>query len=163
MEHHLTWTKGLFESSYQLFENGQIKSSLFFDTWKNEARCVGFSGNYLFKTSGFASPTTQIISENNEVIGVITYNSWKSRATVNMNNGEQFIWTFANAWHSQWTITDFKEKSNHYRSISGGGNAMSNNDDMVMLLAGLFIKEYYNRIFIFIIIIVVIIPIITRG
>jgi hypothetical protein len=161
MEQYLTWTKGLLESSYQLFSNGKIKGSLFFDIWKNEARGIGTERNYIFATTGLASSTTHITDENGTILGIITYNVWKTTATVTLKNDEIYIWNFTNNWHSKWCISNFKNQQISYDSSSSGGTIITDTTDEMILLAGLVIKEYYTRIFV-IIILLIFIPIVTN-
>lgn len=156
MEKYLTWTKGLFDSNYQIFEQGQIKNSLLFNSYKNEARSVGAQQNLLFVTQGFTNQTTIIYDGKNLVLGKITYNSWQARATVTLNSGVQLAWRFTNGWLSNWEITNFTDKKINYNSSSSSGTIISNTDDELMLIAGLFIKEYYARILILILLIVII-------
>ena len=150
MENHLVWNKGFLDSNYQLFANGKISGSIFFNTWKNEAKGIGLTNSFFFKTEGFLNPTTKLINEKNEIIGIITYDSWHTKATVNMTSGEVFAWSFSNSWLSQWMITDFKEKQISYHSHSSNGTITSSTSDEIMLLTGIFIREYYARILIMI-------------
>jgi len=163
MEKYLTWTKGLFDSDYQIFEQGRIKNSLLFNSWKNEARSVGLQQNFLFTTQGFTNPTTTIYDDNNAILGTITYNSWQTKATLTLASGSQMAWSFTNGWLSNWMITNFNDKQINYNSSSTSGTIISNTDDELMLLAGIFIKEYYTRIFILLVMMVVFIPIFTRS
>lgn len=162
MDAILTWTKGLFESNYQIFSNGQIKNSLLFNTWKNEAQGIGANCNYYFRTSGYLHPTTQILNQQQELVGTITYNSWQTKATVQMKSGEQFLWNFTNGWYSKWVIGNFQDKQIFFESNSSSGMIRTNTDDEVLLLTGLFIKEYHSRLFIFLLLIIFI-PLIIRG
>lgn len=144
-----TWTKGLFDSNYQLFTNGKISGSLLFDTWKNEAKGMGLTGSYFFKTEGFLKPITNIINDKNELIGTITYGSWQTKATITMTSGEVFGWSFTGSWLNNWLITDFKDKKIAYHSQSSKGTIHSSTTDENMLLIGIFIREFYARILIF--------------
>ncbi len=161
MEAILTWTKGLFESNYQIFSNGQIRNSLLFNTWKNEAQGIGINQNYYFRTSGFLNPTTQVFNQQQELIGTISYNSWQTKATINMNSGEQYMWNFTNGWYSKWAVGNFQGKQILFDSNSSSGVISTNTDDEVLLLIGLFIREFHSRLFIFLILIILI-PIILH-
>ncbi len=150
MEHNLTWTKGMLDSNYQLFNNGQFNSSLLFNSWKNEAQAFGTEQSYHFKTEGFSNPSTKIYDKENELIGVISFQSWKTKASISLKSGEQFAFSFSGSWYNSWTITDFKDKQVVYDGSSTSGFVRSNTDDELMILTGLFIKEYYARIFVLI-------------
>ena len=157
-----TWNKGLFDSNYQIFTEGKISGSLLFDNWKNEAKGMGLTTNISFKTEGFLTPKTNILNDKNEIIGVITYESWQTKATINMASGEIFGWSFTNSWLSNWSITDFKEKSISYQSKSGTGTIESTASDEIMLLTGIFIRECYARILV-VILFLLIIPAFSRS
>lgn len=161
MDAILTWTKGLFESNYQIFSNGRIKNSLLFNTWRNEAQGIGTDQNYSFRTAGFLHPTTTIFNQQMEPIGTITYNSWQTKAMLQMQSGEQFMWNFTNGWYSKWTIGNFQDKQILFDSNSSNGVISTNTDDEVLLLAGLFIREYHSRLFIFLLLLIFI-PIILH-
>ena len=155
MQRLLTWRKGLFDSNYQLYTNGEIKGSLIFSSWKNNARGIALK-NYYFTTEGFLNPITKIRDENHHQIAVINYNSWKLKATVTFNDLDHASWSYTNGWLSQWAITNHRDKQIHYQSATGTGAVNSNNDDELMLLIGLFIREFFSRALIIVIMIIVI-------
>ena len=163
MEKYLTWTKGIFESTYQLFENGQIKGSLFFDTWKNQAKGMLEDKNVSFQTNGFLDSTTQIYAGNAELIATITFEIWQTKATVHFKSGAQYMFQFTNGWYTKWMITDLNKQRITYDSDTSSGRIVSNTTDEVMLFAGLYIKECFNRWLMLFIFLIVLIPIISRG
>ncbi len=161
MEKKLTWTKGYFDSNYQLFDHGKISGSIHFENWNNDAKGMGLTTNISFKTEGFITPTTHIVNDKNEIIGVIKYESWQTKATITMTSGEVYGWSFTNSWLSNWMITDFKQQRITYKSNSGNGSIESSATDEIMLLTGLFIREFYARILI-VILLILIIPTFSR-
>ena len=162
MDKQLTWTKGLLENTYQLFENGLIINTLFFDTWKNEARSIGKENTFLFKTNSFFDSNTQILTGKGEILGVINFDLWQSKAVVNLASGEQFACNFNNYLFSKWTITNFKDKQLFYYSNTTSGTITTNTDDELMVLSGLFIREHYSRaLVLFIIFVALFVIIIT--
>lgn len=146
MERRLNWTKGIFESSYQLFEGGEIKHTLFFDTWRNEARAISQQSTYFFKSNGFMNSSIQLFDDKNNLIAMINYQPWQSKAIVSLTSGEVYHWAFTNNWHSKWAITDLKAKHVNYDSDLSSGTISANTDDEIMLLTGLYIREYFNKI-----------------
>ena len=162
MENYLTWHKGMFDSNYQIFSDGKISGNLLFDSWKNEAKGMGLTTNISFKTEGFLSQKTNILNDKNEIIGVVTYESWQTKATINMTSGEVFGWSFTNSWLSNWSITDFKNKNISYKSKSGTGMIQSSASDEIMLLTGIFIRECYARILI-VVLCLLFVPIFSRS
>ncbi len=161
MEKQLTWTKGYFDSNYQLFDLGNISGSILFENWNNNAKGIALTKSCSFKTEGFTNPTTHILNENNEVIGVIKYESWQTKATITMTSGAIYGWSFTNSWLSNWMITDFKQQKITYKSNSGNGNIQASATDEIMLLTGIFIREFYARILI-VCIMLFLIPTFTR-
>lgn len=146
MERHLNWTKGLLDSSYQLFEGGEIRHTLFFDIWHNQARAISQKSTYFFKGNGFLNSTTQVFDDQNNLIGMIQYNTWQNKAIFTLTSGELYNWAFTNSWYSKWMITDSKAKQINYDADLSSGTIMANTDDEIMLLTGLYIKEHYHKI-----------------
>ncbi|KQC02173.1 hypothetical protein [Pedobacter sp. Hv1] len=146
MERHLNWTKGLLDSSYQLFEGGEIRHTLFFDIWNNQARAISQQSTYLFKGNGFLNSTTQVFDNQNNLIGMIQYHTWQNKAIFTLTSGEAYHWTFTNSWYSKWMITDSKTKQINYDADLSSGAIMANTDDEIMLLTGLYIKEHYHKV-----------------
>ena len=162
MEHLLTWTKGIFDNSYQLFQNGVIKGNLIFDTWKNEARTLFKEGNLIINSQGFFESNNYIYNDKGELLGTITFETWKAKATVTLKNGEQFYFNFTNGWYTKWEIGDLKGKQAIYDSDTSSGRISSNTDDQMMLISGLFIREYFTRrLLALVIFLVIFIPIIS--
>lgn len=163
MERHLIWNKGILESNYQVFEGGQIKCSLFFDTWRSEAKAICQQKTHQFKDDGIYGTTTQIFNETHELIGTISYNDWRTKATIILHSGEQYAFDFTDTWHTKWVITDFKGKQITYDSSTSSGTIISNNEDELMLLLGFYAREHFMKMFMLLLFIVVFVPIITRG
>lgn len=161
MERLLTWRKGLFDSNYQLYTNGEIKGSLIFSSWKNNARGIALK-NYYFTSEGFLHPTTKIKDEKHNQIGVITYHIWELKATVTFNDLDHASWGFTNSWLSRWTISNHRDKQIQYHSATSSGIARSDNDDELLLLSGLYIREFFSRAIV-LLILVVLIPTIMRS
>lgn len=147
MEQFLTWTKGTFESNYQIFQEGQIKTSLVFDNWKNEARTLFSSTNLLFRANGIFDTTVQVLGDDGNFLGNINFEMWQTRATITLKDGEQAAFAFAGSWYTQWSITDAKGTQISYQSNSNSGRIHANTDDQMLLIIGLFIREYYTRRF----------------
>jgi hypothetical protein len=145
MEQQITWTKGFFDSNYQLFSAGKIIGNLIFASWDNNAVAQDLTSTTNFKTTGFFNTSTNIINAKQEIIGVITYNSWQTKATIHMHNGEIYAWSFSNSWFNKWSITNFKEKHIQYQSHQTTGNITCNTTDEVMLQTGIFVREYFAR------------------
>lgn len=161
MQRMLTWRKGMFDSNYQIYTNDEIKGSLIFSSWKNNARGIALK-NYYFTTEGFLNPVTKIRDEKHHQIGTITYNIWKLKATVTFNDLDHASWGYTNSWLSEWTITNHRDKQIHYRSSTGMGTVFSDNEDELLLLSGIYIREFFSRAIV-LFILIVLISIIVRS
>ncbi len=161
MQQLLTWRKGLFDSNYQLYANGEIKGNLIFGSLKNNARGIA-SKNYYFTTEGFLNPITKIRDEKHHQIGIITYHAWQLKATITFNDLDHASWNYTNNWLSQWAITNHRDKQIQYHASTAAGTVHSDNDDELMLLSGLFIREFFSRAII-LIIIIIFIPLMMRS
>jgi len=154
MEQTLNWRKGLFDSNYQVINNGYLKFSLNFSSWKNSAIATTQSGIYLLKSEGLSKPETRIIDNKHTVLAVITYDWLKFKAKIVFASGETFDWSFQNSWLSRWSLNNHKDKQILFNASTGNGLIHTNIDDDMLILSGLFIREYYSRLLIGFIILV---------
>ncbi len=146
MEQVLFWRKGLFDSSYQVFDQQQLKFSMNFSSWQNSAIATTQTGIYLLKSEGFARPETRILNNQNETLATITYDWLGFKARIVFASGETFDWRYQNSWLSRWSLNNLKDKQILFSASAGNGNIHSNIDDDMLVLTGLFIREYYSRI-----------------
>ena len=146
MEQVLFWRKGLFDSSYQVFDQQQLKFSMNFSSWQNSAIATTQTGIYLLKSEGFAKPETRIVNNQNETLATITYDWLGFKARIVFASGETFDWRYQNSWLSRWSLNNLKDKQILFSASAGNGNIHSSVDDDMLVLTGLFIREYYSRI-----------------
>jgi hypothetical protein len=146
MEQVLSWRKGLFDSNYQVINNGLLRFSLNFSSWKNSAIATTQAGIYLLKSEGFSKPETKIVDNTNTVLAVITYDWLNFKASIVFSSGETFDWSYQNSWLSRWSLNNHKDKQILYNASTGNGLIHTNVDDDMLVLCGLFIREYYSRI-----------------
>ncbi|KQM70025.1 hypothetical protein ASE74_23750 [Pedobacter sp. Leaf216] len=146
MEQVLNWRKGLFDSNYQVVNNGLLRFSLNFSSWKNSAIATTQGGIYLLKSEGFSKPETKIVDNKNTVLAVITYDWLNFKAKIIFATGETFDWSYQNSWLSRWSLNNHKDKQILYNASAGNGLIHTNVDDDMVVLCGLFIREYYSRL-----------------
>jgi hypothetical protein len=146
MEQVLNWRKGLFDSNYQVFNNGLLKFSMNFSSWKNSAIATTQAGIYLLKSEGLSKPETKILDNQNQVLAVITYDWLGFKAKIVFASGETFDWSFQNSWLSRWSLNNHKDKQILFNASTGNGLIHSNVEDDMLILCGLFIREYYSRL-----------------
>jgi len=156
MEQILSWRKGLFDSNYQVINNGLLRFSMNFSSWKNSAIATTQAGIYLLKSEGFSKPETKIVDNTNTVLAVITYDWLGFKARIVFSSGETFDWSYQNSWLSRWSLNNHKDKQILYNASTGNGLIHTNVDDDMLVLCGLFIREYYSRILFGFIIVVLI-------
>ncbi|WP_113662306.1 hypothetical protein [Pedobacter nanyangensis] len=147
MEKIVTWTKGVFDSSYQIFCNGQICGNLIFETWNNHAVGIMSQTNYHFKCKGFIDTAVTIYGDNHVELGHIKMNVWQMRAIINLPGQIPLTWNYSNAWLNQWTISNHQDTQLHYKSSSSSGMVNGQNlDHELALLVGLYIREFFSRL-----------------
>ncbi|MEH3115881.1 hypothetical protein [Pedobacter terrae] len=146
MEKILSWRKGLFESNYQAFNNGLLKFSLNFISWKNSAIATTQCGIYLFKSEGFSKPETKLLNNQHGVLAIITYDWIRFQAKVVFASGDTFDWSFQNSWLRRWSLNNHRDKQILFNASTGSGILHTNVDDDLLILCGLFIREYYSRL-----------------
>ena len=140
------WKRVTFSSTYEIFENekliGKLKDSSFSQTSEGLINKKG----YQFKTRGFFKQETQIIdAEKNQVLGTITYNSWKSRANILL--ADRLIqWKYDNFWQTQWSLLSEDGVEGTYSGGMAKGTITCDTPDDLLILTGLFVTNYYRQI-----------------
>jgi len=161
MEQNYSWKKGIFSRSYIIFENerrvGNLSDRSFLQTACGELN----EEKYTFKTNGFFYQRTRIVDNNaNKIIGEITYNTWMSKATININ-GQKFGLKYDNVWNTKWSISGLNETQIRYNSSTTTGRIQSNTDNQLLILAGLFVANYYLQTTL-VVLLIVFIPALLR-
>jgi len=162
MSKFINWKSDWFNGNFQLFVDGLQKGAITFGIWKSDAESIFEDKNYQFVNDGFWRSSTKVIDKKtNEVVAMITYDSWKSKAVISLKSGEQYEWKSTGIWKSQWTVSNYNDEHIMYSSSSNSGAISSDTDNELLILAGLFIKQIYNKRAV--LIIVCIMPIITTS
>ncbi|MEH3115882.1 hypothetical protein [Pedobacter terrae] len=142
----INWNSDWFSGNFKLFVDGLQKGAITFGIWKGSAEGVFEDQNYQFVNEGFWQSSTKVIDrKTNEVVAVINYDCWKSKALISLNSGEQYEWKATGIWKSQWTVSNYKDEHIMYHSSSNSGSISSDTDNELLIIAGLFIKQAYNR------------------
>ncbi len=163
MEKIVTWTKGIFNSTYQILCNGEICGNLIFETWNNHAFGIMSKQDYHFKCSGFTDIKTIIYNNNHEQIGLITFHIWQFRAVISLKDQVPFSWNYSNGWLSSWDVSNHQNTQLHFKASSGSGIIIGEGlDNELILLAGLYVKEFFSRVLVSFISIIAIL-VIVRG
>jgi len=146
MSRFINWKNNWFSGNFQLFVDGVQKGMITFGTWKSDAVSMFEDKNYYFVNEGFWQSKTKVIDRNtNEMVAIITYDSWKSKALISLNTGEQYEWKSTGIWKTQFTVSNYKDAHIMYNSGSNSGAISSDTDNELLIISGLFIKQIYNK------------------
>ncbi len=161
MKNNLTWTKGLFTNLYKIYSDGNRIGEIKEGTFSQSAKASINGKEYLFRTHGFFARRTEIIDcSDNKVVGIIEFNSWRSKATISVN-GKKIKWQYDNLWNTQWSLSDSGGIIMKFSSSTTKGQIDAQLDDGLLVLAGLFIKNYYLQTAFIVIFVAVIIPVLA--
>ena len=145
MSKNLRWKTSFFSSNYKIFDEekqvGALKTKFF------SSKILGILNNtsVMFKPKGFLKQYIEIIKEgSNEVVGVITFNSFMTNAII-IINGTSHNWKYTNAWNTKWHLFIDNILEIKYKSSYSKGKINSSSEDNTLLLTGLFVHLYYVR------------------
>lgn len=157
----LSWRKGFFTSNYEIFSDGKPLGLLKEQSFHQKAE-GNLNGRIVaFKTSGFFKQETEITDTVlQKVIGKITFNSWKTKAEIELE-GKKLVWKYDNAWNSKWSISDSTGTLARFISTSKGGDIEAVTFDEMMILTGLFITNYFRQTTVFVVLIALFVVIIS--
>ena len=153
----LTWKKGLFSNTYSLFSNGTLTGELTDKTFSKYAHGELNGKKYTFRTTGIFKQHTEILDEDNRMIGMIAYYSMMTRATITLD-GRAIKWKYDNPWNTKWRIYSPEGIEVKYSGSSTHGQIDGNTDEALLVLIGLFVTNYYWQLTI-VVLLVVFLPI----
>lgn len=161
MQTGLSWKKGVFSNLYTIYSNGVLVGQLKDKSFTQSGIGVLNNKEYLFETKGFLNQKTHIIdTAENKTVGEITYNGWRTKATITIND-KTINWKYDNGWNTKWSISDSEGINIKYAGSSTSGQIETNTNDALLLLSGLFITNYYWHMTI-IVLIAIFIPILAN-
>ena len=145
MKTKLNWKRGAFSTTYQILSDersiGQLENHTFRQT--SEGRIN--RNKYRFTTKGVFKQETLIRDgESNRIIGKITYNSLKSRASIELSD-RTLSWKYDNAWQTRWRIYDEKQTLMTFAGRSTKGSIEFEQADDLLVLTGLYVTNYYQQ------------------
>ena len=146
MSKFINWKSNWLNGNFQLFADGVQKGMISFSSWRSDAESMFEDKKYQFVNEGFWQSRTKVIDrKTNEVVAVINYDTWKSKAVISLKSGEQYEWKSKSLWGSQWTVSNYKDEHIMYNSSSNSGTLSSDTDNELLIIAGLFIKQIFNK------------------
>jgi hypothetical protein len=143
---YLHWKKGVFKSTYEILSGEMFIGNLRPDSWSNDGKGELNGKKYIFVTKGFFNQETMIINPNTNLrAGKITYNTWKTKATIEYD-GKVFFWKYDNGWNTKWSITDSATLLVRYHGSFTKGEIEISSYDELLILTGLYITNYFWQI-----------------
>lgn len=146
MDYQLSWQKGAFDSTYQVFSKDELAFSLIFATFQSDAVASTKLGIYRFRSNLVIDIESKILNQHKEEVGQINFNWLKFSAKVSLKNGEVYDWVFQNKWLSRWSINNSKGEYLIFNAESGKGTATGNTEQDLLAVCGIFIREYFRRL-----------------
>ncbi|MGM9479506.1 hypothetical protein ACS5PU_24005 [Pedobacter sp. GSP4] len=142
----INWKNNWFSGNFQLFVAGAQKGMITFSTWRSDAESMFEDKNYQFVNEGFWQSRTKVIDrKTNELVAIITYDSWKSKAVISLSSGEQYEWRSTGIWKTQFTVSNYKDVHIMYSASSNSGAISADTGSELLIITGLFIKQIYNK------------------
>jgi len=146
MEKLITWKRGFFSNTYQLYTNGIQVGYLKISVWSKKSKGVLDEKEFDLITNGFFKQETSIIdSKTDQEIARIVYNNWRSKALIRLKDGLECQWEYTNFWHTKWILKKNLYSINYHGGIGTTGEIKSFVSEESLILAGLFISNYFQR------------------
>lgn len=153
----INWQKSWFSNTYELLTDGNVVGTLLSKSFSNSAMAEMDKLKITFHTKGVFNQQTEVIdSITSRILGVITYNTWRTRATI-MLKDSTIEWKSLNWINSRWGIFSNNKELITCSSNMIKGDITVNEYDALNILIGLYVSEYFNRSFIAIFIVLFII------
>jgi hypothetical protein len=141
----LKWKKNIFCSTCKIYTNGKVVGKLKDKQFTQSAEGQLRSESFIFRTRGLFKQSTSIVNKkDNTVIGKISYNNWKTKATLNIGNRKS-VWKYDNFWNTKWSIKDSEGIIVKYSGSATSGSINSNTEDPLFLLTGLYVTNYFRQ------------------
>lgn len=158
----LTWKRGFFKQAYEIFSGSTLLGTFSGGALKKKAVGELNGKKFEFKTSGFFKQTTEIIDKNSETAaGRIIYNTWNTKAEVELFSGSNFHWQYNNLWNTKWNLSG-EDVSIDYKGSASKGDITFNQMNEQLILTGLYISNFYLQNTI-VVAVAIIIPILAAA
>ncbi|MEN8203546.1 MAG: hypothetical protein ABFS28_13195 [Bacteroidota bacterium] len=142
----LHWKRGTFSSTYEIYEGESLIGKLKDSTFSQSSDGMIHQKGYRFKTKGVFKQETHIIdAESDQVIGTISYNSWMSKANIQLKD-RLFQWKYDNSWQTRWSLYDDDGVQMKFSGGMSKGTIEYDHPDDLLVLTGLFVTNYYRQI-----------------
>lgn len=143
ISHSFQWKKGFFSDTYKVFSEDTLLFTLKENPFTQKALAIINGHKYGFQTKGILKHNTGIIDKvEDKVIGNITYNTWKSKAEITLNN-QIYTWQYDNVWCTKWSLLENDKVIIKGANSTAKGKIESNSDNDLLLLTALFVHSYF--------------------
>jgi hypothetical protein len=141
----LNWKKGPFSSTYQIYSGEELIGELADKAFKKTSEGRIGQKHYKFRTKGVFKQETQIMDgENDLVIGTISYQSMKSKATIQLRD-RVINWKYDNGRQTKWSLHDDQGTLMKFAGGFSKGSIECDEIDELLLLAGIFVTNYFQQ------------------
>jgi hypothetical protein len=145
MKTMLSWKRGAFSTTYQIYSNersiGQLQNRSFKQT--SEGRIN--KKKYSFRTKGVFKQETQIMEgDSKKVIGNIRYNSMMTKATIKFED-RTISWKYDNGRQTRWSLFNENGTLMKFAGRATKGTIECEEADELLVLTGLYITNYYQQ------------------
>jgi hypothetical protein len=162
MPNQITWKNKWFSETCEFYSGETRVGELRNKTWSESATGRLKEKKCTFRTKGFFKQETLILdADRTTALGKITYNSWRSRALIDLGT-KIYEWKYDNAWNTKWSITESGKKIIDYQGSSTRGRIIQEEENEILTLTGLYVTNYYRQAMI-VLFIAVFIPIIVAA
>lgn len=145
MKTTLSWKKGAFSTTYQIYSDDRCIGQLQNQSFRQSSQGRINKSKYSYKTMGFFKQETLIMDgKSNKVIGKITYNAMRSRASIQLPD-RTLSWKYDNGLQTRWRIYDEKHTLMKFSGRSLKGNIEFEQSDDLLVLTGLYVTNYYQQ------------------
>jgi len=145
MNTELSWEKDTFSRSYTLFCERKLCGYLKRDSLSQSANGEIKGELYCFKTSGFIKKNTIVYDGlSYKSLAVITYDEWRSRAILSVDNRVLYF-KFDSFFQNSWQLMGTTGEQIAYSTSSNKGYINSTTDDSLLLLSGLLVADYFKK------------------
>jgi hypothetical protein len=143
MEPQLKWKKKLFSNKFEIFQSEMPVGELKNKSWTRTSIGELNSRKYMFSSKGFFKQEAEITDiNNNNVIGKISFSSWRSKAIITYNN-QEYTWQSENLFGNKWSISQGDEAIVRFHKYNFSGDIEFYKMDEFMILTGLFIRNFF--------------------
>ena len=157
----INWSSELFSSTTNITTKSKSIGKLINESFSQYTNAEFENKKFRFFKKGIFETTTLISDlEDNKIIGRIIYDSWKTKAYIELYDNK-YTWKSESFWTGKWSLSSKTEKLMDFKSNFSSGVINSITNDSLLILTGLHITNYYLRT-ILLFLLIILIPILMN-